>query len=227
MIPKLLIVDDERGIVDMIQSYFQSQYDILTAYSGQEALQKAGNNPDLILLDINMPDIDGLTVCQKIRDYITCPILFLTARIESGDKIIGFQAGADDYIVKPFDLDELGARIAAHLRREQRRQSNSAVRFFGELALDYSARTATIVKASRCPSGSLKSLSFFPSMPDKSLTENEFMNLCGDWMETETAIRLWSIFGKYELSLRHIRYTIILKQFGGVGIGGTLEKYGP
>ena len=144
MTSKILIVDDEHGIVDMIQSYFQSQYDILTAYSGQEALQKAGNNPDLILLDINMPDIDGLTVCQKIRDYITCPILFLTARIESGDKIIGFQAGADDYIVKPFDLDELGARIAAHLRREQRRQSNSAVRFFGELALDYSARTATI-----------------------------------------------------------------------------------
>lgn len=102
MIPKLLIVDDERGIVDMIQSYFQSQYDILTAYSGQEALQKAGNNPDLILLDINMPDIDGLTVCQKIRDYITCPILFLTARIESGDKIIGFQAGADDYTVKHY-----------------------------------------------------------------------------------------------------------------------------
>lgn len=141
---KILIVDDEHGIVDMIQSYFQKQYDILTAYSGQEALQKTASNPDLILLDINMPDMDGLTVCQKVRDYITCPILFLTARIESSDKIIGFQAGADDYIVKPFDLDELGARIAAHLRREQRRQSNSAVRFFGELALDYSARTATI-----------------------------------------------------------------------------------
>ena len=141
---KILIVDDERGIVEMIQSYFQAQYEIMTAYSGQEALQKVGNNPNLILLDINMPDIDGLTVCQKIRDYITCPILFLTARIESSDKIKGFQAGADDYIVKPFDLDELGARIAAHLRREQRRQSNSAVRFFGELAFDYSARTVTI-----------------------------------------------------------------------------------
>ena len=141
---KILIVDDERGIVDMIKSYFQAHYEILTAYNGQEALQKAANGPDLILLDINMPDIDGLTVCQKIRDYITCPILFLTARIESSDKIIGFQAGADDYIVKPFDLDELGARVAAHLRREQRRQSNSAVRFFGELALDYSARTAAI-----------------------------------------------------------------------------------
>lgn len=144
MKPKLLIVDDEYGIVDMIQSYFQTQYEILTAYSGQEALKKVACKPDLILLDINMPDMDGLIVCQKIRDYITCPILFLTARIESSDKIVGFQAGADDYIVKPFDLDELGARIAAHLRREQRRQSNSAIRFFDELAIDYSARTATI-----------------------------------------------------------------------------------
>ena len=118
--PKLLVVDDERGIVDMIQSYFQTQYDILTAYSGQEALKKVACKPDLILLDINMPGMDGLTVCQQIREHIACPILFLTARIESSDKIIGFQAGADDYIVKPFDLDELGARIAAHLRREQR-----------------------------------------------------------------------------------------------------------
>ena len=105
--PKLLIVDDERGIVDMIQSYFQTQYDILTAYSGQEALKKVACKPDLILLDINMPGMDGLTVCQQIREHIACPILFLTARIESSDKIIGFQAGADDYIVKPFDLDEL------------------------------------------------------------------------------------------------------------------------
>lgn len=141
---KILIVDDEPGIVDVIQSYFQRQYDILTAYSGQEALQKISCKPELILLDVNMPDIDGLTVCRKIRDYVTCPILFLTARIESSDKIAGFQVGADDYIVKPFDLDELGARIAAHLRREQRRQNHSAVRFFGELALDYSARTAAI-----------------------------------------------------------------------------------
>lgn len=141
---KLLIVDDEYGIVEIIQSYFQPQYDVLTAYSGQEALTKAAYNPDLILLDINMPGMDGLTVCQQMREHITCPILFLTARIESSDKIIGFQAGADDYIVKPFDLDELGARIAAHLRREQRRQSNSMVRFFGDLTLDYSARTAMI-----------------------------------------------------------------------------------
>lgn len=140
----ILIVDDERGIVDMMNTYFSPQYEVLTAYSGEEAIQNAEKKPDLILLDINMPGIDGLTVCQTIREHITCPILFLTARTESADKINGFQAGADDYIVKPFDLDELAARIAAHLRREQRRHSQSAVRFFGELAIDYSARTVTI-----------------------------------------------------------------------------------
>lgn len=141
---KILIVDDERGIVDMMRSYFSLSYDVLTAYSGKEALQKVAQKPDLILLDINMPDIDGLTVCQHIREHVTCPILFLTARIESADKIIGFQAGADDYIVKPFDLDELNARINAHLRREQRRWGNLAVRFFGDLVIDYGARTVQV-----------------------------------------------------------------------------------
>ena len=73
---RLLIVDDEPGIVDMMASYFSSQYEVLTAYCGNEALQKLARQPDLILLDINMPDIDGLTLCQKIRELITCPILF-------------------------------------------------------------------------------------------------------------------------------------------------------
>ena len=86
---KILIVDDERGIVDMIQSYFQTRYDILTAYSGQEALKKVACKPDLILLDINMPGMDGLTVCQQIREHIACPIHFLTAK--ESDKV-GFRA---------------------------------------------------------------------------------------------------------------------------------------
>ena len=140
----LLVVDDERGIADMISAYFSPQYEVLTAYSGREAIQEAEKQPDLILLDINMPEMDGLTVCRTIREHVTCPILFLTARIESADQIMGFQAGADDYIVKPFDLDELAARIAAHLRREQRRSSPSTVRFFGKCAVDYSARTVTV-----------------------------------------------------------------------------------
>ena len=144
MKPTLLIVDDEPGIVDTMKAYFSPQYQVLTAYSGGGAIQKAGKQPDLILLDINMPGMDGLAVCQTIREHLTCPILFLTARVESADQIAGFQAGADDYIVKPFDLDQLAARVAAHLRREQRRSSPSAVRFFGECVVDYSARTVII-----------------------------------------------------------------------------------
>lgn len=76
MKPKLLVVDDESGIVDMVRSYFQSEYDILTAYSGREALEKVPACPDLILLDINMPEMDGLAVCQQIREYVSCPVLF-------------------------------------------------------------------------------------------------------------------------------------------------------
>jgi len=140
---KLLIVDDEQGIVDMLAGYFSPQYEVLAACNGSDALQKAADKPDLILLDINMPGMDGLSLCRNIRKFITCPILFLTARVESADKINGFRAGADDYIIKPFDLDELGARVAAHLRREQRHRSDATVRFFGDLAIDYTARTIT------------------------------------------------------------------------------------
>jgi len=142
--PKILIVDDEPGIVEMLQSYFAAEYQVLTASSGTEALQKAAANPDLILLDINMPGLDGLSVCRQLRDHLNCPILFLTARIEQSDKIVGFAAGADDYIVKPFDLDELAARVQAHLRREQRRQGKASVRFFGDLTIDYNAREVTV-----------------------------------------------------------------------------------
>ena len=87
-----------------------------------------------------MPGMDGLAVCQRIRDFVSCPILFLTARVEDADKIRGFQAGGDDYVVKPFSLDELGARVAAHLRREERRRDSSRVRFGGDLAIDYGQR---------------------------------------------------------------------------------------
>lgn len=107
-------------------------------------MKQASHNPDIVLLDINMPGMDGLTVCEKIRDYISCPILFLTAKIETADKIKGFQVGGDDYIVKPFDLDELGARVAAHIRRENRKQEQSTLRFFSDMVIDYSKREVSI-----------------------------------------------------------------------------------
>ena len=142
---KILLVDDEKGVVAMMKSYLEmSGYQVLTACNGAEALKQAVYQPDIILLDINMPGMDGLTVCEKIRDYISCPILFLTAQIETTDKIKGFQAGADDYIIKPFDIDALGARVAAHLRRENRKQEQSTLRFFSDMVVDYSKREVSI-----------------------------------------------------------------------------------
>ena len=142
---KILIVDDEKGVVNMLKSYFEmNSYQVCIAYNGTDALKQAAWNPDIVLLDINMPDMDGLTVCEKIRSYISCPIIFLTARIETADKIKGFQAGADDYVAKPFDIDELGARVTAHLRRENRKQEQTVFRFFSDMVIDYSKREVTI-----------------------------------------------------------------------------------
>lgn len=138
---KILVVDDEKGIVTLLKDYFEiNGYQVLTAQSGEEAVKKAEQNPAIILLDINMPGLDGLQVCQRIRNFVSCPILFLTARVEDSDKINGFAAGGDDYILKPFSIDELGARVKAHLRRERRSMQQSTVRFFGDFAIDYGKR---------------------------------------------------------------------------------------
>lgn len=141
MAQTLLIADDERDILDMLKRFFERKgYEVLAADCGQEALRLAERRPDMILLDVNMPDMDGFQVCATIRAHVSCPILFLTARVEDGDKVHGFAAGGDDYVVKPFSLDELAARVAAHLRREQRRAASSAVRFDADLVIDYSQR---------------------------------------------------------------------------------------
>ena len=93
---KILIVDDEQGIVTMLKDYFEFHgYLVYTAMSGTEALNGINAKPDIILLDINMPDMDGLEVCRTIRDHVSCPIIFLTARIEEPHAINGFKSGGD------------------------------------------------------------------------------------------------------------------------------------
>ncbi len=141
---KILVADDEADIVCMLKDYFEiNGYQVVTAASGEQVIAKIAEKPDIILLDVNMPGGDGISVCRKIRDYVSCPILFLTARIEDADKITGFAAGGDDYIIKPFSIDELGARVAAHIRRQHRSPMEANVRFFGSLTVDYSAKTVS------------------------------------------------------------------------------------
>lgn len=142
MVQTIMVIDDEIEILDMLKRFFSLEgYNVITATGGKEALQKLATQPDIILLDINMPDIDGLSLCKRIRDFVACPILFLTANVEDSDKIKGFGAGGDDYIVKPFSIDELGARVSAHLRRENRSKTKSRILFDEQLSIDYLERT--------------------------------------------------------------------------------------
>lgn len=140
-LPKILIVDDEPDVVELLQDYFElNGYQTFSASNGKQALTQIAKQPDIIILDINMPKMNGIELCQQIRNFVSCPILFLTARTEDSDKIKGFAVGGDDYIVKPFSIEELGARVAAHIRRELRSQNKSHQRFGEGLVIDYSAK---------------------------------------------------------------------------------------
>ena len=116
---KILIVDDEKNIVDILRFNLEKEgYSIIEAYDGETGLELAMNeNPDLVLLDLMLPKMDGFTVCRKIRESSGVPIIMLTAKEEEVDKVLGLELGADDYITKPFSQRELMARIKANLRR--------------------------------------------------------------------------------------------------------------
>ena len=142
---KILVVDDDKELVKMLCSYFNmKQYETITATDGMEALNKIEMKPDIILLDINMPRMDGIEVCRLIRSKVLCPILFLTARVDEDDKINGLLSGGDDYITKPFSLRELEARIVTNIKREERHQQKTEYRFMDEMLIDYSEKIVAI-----------------------------------------------------------------------------------
>ena len=143
---KILVVDDEKLLVKGIKFNLENEgYQVECAYDGAAAVELARTgNFDLIILDLMMPEIDGLEACVKIREFSSVPIIMLTARSEDTDKIIGFECGADDYITKPFNILELKARIRALLRRasgtvQAKQQSRITV---GGLTLDMEQRVA-------------------------------------------------------------------------------------
>ena len=118
---KILVVDDEKLLVKGIRFNLENEgYDVITGSDGLEAVELAGSeNPDLIVLDLMMPRLDGLEACGKIREFSDVPIIMLTAKADDMDKLLGFEHGADDYLTKPFNILELKARIKALLRRSK------------------------------------------------------------------------------------------------------------
>ena len=143
---KILVVDDEALLVKGIRFNLQNEgYEVITGSDGLEAVQAVQTqHPDLVVLDVMMPNMDGLSACAKIREFSDVPIIMLTAKGDDMDKLIGFDHGADDYLTKPFNILELKARIRALLRRAGRTEEKAAGNSLtiGTITLDLDARNA-------------------------------------------------------------------------------------
>ena len=141
----ILVVDDEALLVKGIRFNLKSDgYDVITGSNGQEAVELTkSENPDLVVLDVMMPVMDGLTACSRIREFSDVPIILLTAKVDDMDKLMGFDHGADDYLTKPFNILELKARIRALLRRSGAGEKQETNRLTGgNITLDQDARNA-------------------------------------------------------------------------------------
>ena len=182
----ILIADDDPELVQMLKTFFElRKYTVITARDGAQTVKMSEQDPDIILLDINMPRVDGLEVCRRIRDKVSCPILFLTARVEEQDRVNGLMSGGDDYILKPFSLKELEARIIAHLKREERRRGKSEYRFQGDLSIDYTAKTVQVggkeLELTRLEYGIVEFLSMNPGLVfDKERIYEKFCGYDGE-----------------------------------------------
>lgn len=144
---RVLVVDDEPRYLKLVRYNLEpGGYEVVTAATGEEALALvARKNPDLVVLDIRLPDIDGYEVCSRIREFSSVPIIMLTAKSEEGEKVKGLRLGADDYITKPFSAEELMARLEAVLRRYQPLEvKGSPVLTIGQLTVDLAQRKVTV-----------------------------------------------------------------------------------
>lgn len=182
----ILLVDDERALVKGLSATLRhAGYRVTAAFDGDEALRKlAADKPDLVLLDLMLPGVDGLTLCRRIRQVGDIPVIMLTARAEDADKVVGLEVGADDYVTKPFNARELVARVRAVLRRAGKTPSDAETPIFrvGDLCVDPARRTATLQdRALDLPPREFDLLAFLAANPDRV------------WTRTELLDRVWGI----------------------------------
>ncbi len=178
---KILIVDDEKLLVKGIKfNLEQDGYDIETAYDGEEAIKLARDKSlSLIILDLMLPKIDGLTVCQKIREFSNVPIIMLTAKTDDMDKILGLEYGADDYLTKPFNILELKARVKAIIRRSSSSMTPAPTTVkVGDVELDYNLRRIRIGdKSTELTSKEFDLCELFVSNPGKVYSRENLLDI--------------------------------------------------
>ena len=147
---KVMVVDDEPKIVELARDYLEhAGFSVVVAHDGKAALATARvQQPDLIVLDLGLPELDGLDVARTLRQESSVPIVMLTGRSEESDKLVGLELGADDYVTKPFSPKELVARVRAVLRRTERPRSETEVVRVGDLTLDLPRMRTTVAERS-------------------------------------------------------------------------------
>lgn len=175
---RILVVDDDSNICQLVKLYLDKEgYESRTVYNGKQALEVFREfTPNLVILDIMLPGMDGWQVCREIRKFSSIPIIMLSARDETFDKVLGLELGADDYVVKPFEPKELIARIKAVLRRYERQDSDQEQLVFPGLVINKSNYTIRIQgKELELPPKELELLYFLGSNPNKVFTREQLL----------------------------------------------------
>ena len=177
---KILIVDDDQNICELLRLYLAKEgYETLIAHDGEKALELfEQNKPNMVLLDVMMPRMDGWEVCRRIRAQVITPIIMLTAKGETFDKVLGLELGADDYVVKPFDSKEVVARIKAVLRRCNPEESGKeGVIQFENLSLDMSRYELKVKgKVVEAPPKELELLAYLAGHPNRVFTRDQLLD---------------------------------------------------
>ena len=176
---RILIADDDANIAELISLYMMKEgYETKRAADGREALRMVPIfDPDLIILDIMMPEMDGYEVCREVRKNNSTPIIMLTAKGETFDKVLGLELGADDYMVKPFDTKELVARVKAVLRRLDNKETNSKKINFENLMINLSNYSVAYMDENvEMPPKELELLFYLASHPNQVFTREQLLN---------------------------------------------------
>jgi len=223
MTNRILVVDDEQIVTEVVERYLQREgYQVKIAYDGVQALKIAREwNPNLVVLDLMLPEIDGLDVCRQLRQDSSVPIIMLTAKGEETDRIIGLELGADDYIVKPFSPREVVARVKSVLRRttDGKSQATDGLLHYGDLVINPKSREVTVSDRNISLTGrEFDLLYFLASHPNQVFTREELMNQVWDYSYSAE-------YGTITVHIRRLRLKIeadplkprLIKTLWGVG----------
>jgi DNA-binding response OmpR family regulator len=222
---QLLVVDDDRFLLENVARLLRTQgYAVDTAASGEEAIRALGTRvPDLVILDISLPDFDGITLCRRLRSTHRFPIIMLTARTDAMDKVIGLEVGADDYLTKPFEPSELIARVRAHLRRvgEYATAAPAAASrtVIGGLVIDHDARDAFVDgQAAHLTKREFELLTHLATNVGRVVTRDSlFEHNWGfdiEFSSNSLDVHIYRLRKKIEPDLEHPRYIHTLRGYG-------------